>query len=116
MLPASPSQNKYVLKLSYEIQNGMATIKTRMFTMRYEVNESLLASNLTLSLVKVLVRMPFVVKDIGVIMANRTGIQVGHMFEMVLAFSTELVVGGLMTPERLMTIVHATILIIPITW
>ena len=116
MLPASPSKNKYGLKLSFETQNTVAPLKIRMFTMRYEVNVSRLQSNPTLSLVKVLVRIPFVVKEIGVITANRTGTQVGHIFVIVLAFSTVLVVGGFMTPARPMTIVQTMILIIPIKW
>ena len=77
MLPANPSQNRDWLKLLYVHQYGMATIITRTLTIKYAVKESLLGSKLTLSLVNVFVRIPLVVKDIGVIIANNTGTQVG---------------------------------------
>ena len=48
-----------------------------IFVKKYDENESALASNPILSLVKCLVSIPFVVKEIGVIIPKRTGIHVG---------------------------------------
>ena len=48
-----------------------------MLTSRYEVNDIVLASKPTLSLVRCFDKIPFVVKITGVIIPKRTGTHVG---------------------------------------
>ena len=102
-----------MVKLSYIIQYGIAKIITRMFTIRYTEKDSMLASNPTLSLVNDFVRIPLEVKNIGVIIANTAAIQTGDSSLMLVASVALAFSGGFTTPDRLMTIVHATMLNIP---
>ena len=85
--------------------------------MKYDPNDRVLGSNLILSFVNVFVRMPFVVKDMGVIIPKMTGTQVGVNCKAFYASISASVYAALpTTPDKLITMVHATILHIPIIW